>query len=215
VSPSLDQGTRGLRIVVAGGYFAQGGDPVAFAAVRLVAEALGVTRSVELPEVARARAAAFVITASEGAAVHLDRLRERPADFDPAVRDRLIAGTMIPAVWVQKAQRFRRWYRERVLRLFEEVDVILAPSTPCRAPKLGQTSMMLNGAEVPLRPNIGVFTQPVSFIGLPVAAVPVWPDEGLPLGVQVIAAPWREDLALRVARELEQAGLASAPVAAI
>jgi AtzE family amidohydrolase len=215
VIPTLDQGAGGLRIAVAGCYFATGGDPEAFEAVRLAAGALGATRSVELPEPARARAAAFVITAAEGAALHLDRLRTRPDDFDPATRDRLIAGTMIPAAWVQKAQRFRRWYRERVLRLFEEVDVILAPSTPCRAPKLGQTTMMLNGAEVPLRPNIGVFTQPISFIGLPVAAVPVWPDAGMPLGVQVIAAPWREDLTLRVARELERAGTAQAPVAAI
>ena len=68
--------------------------------------------------------------------------------------------------------------------------------------------------EVPLRPNIGVFTQPISFVGLPVAAVPVRLDDGLPLGVQVVAAPWREDVALRVARELERAGIGAAPVAA-
>jgi aspartyl-tRNA(Asn)/glutamyl-tRNA(Gln) amidotransferase subunit A len=166
-----------------------------------------------LPEVARARAAAFIITASEGAALHLGRLRQRAADFDPAVRDRLLAGAMIPAPWVQQSQRFRRWYRDRVAALFEEVDIILVPSTPCRAPRLGQKTFVLDGQEMLVRPNIGIYTQPISFIGLPVAAVPVWPDDGLPLGVQIVAAPWREDLALRVARHLERAGVARAPVA--
>ena len=73
---------------------------------------------------------------------------------------------------------------------------------------------MLDGVTLPLRPNLGVFTQPVSFIGLPVVAVPVRVDDWLPLGVQVIAAPWREDLALRVARALEASGVAQALVAA-
>jgi 1-carboxybiuret hydrolase len=65
-----------------------------------------------------------------------------------------------------------------------------------------------------VRPNIGLFTQPISFIGLPVVSVPVWTaGERLPIGVQVIAPPWREDLALRVARRLERDNVVSAPVA--
>ena len=60
-----------------------------------------------------------------------------------------------------------------MLKLFESVDAILAPATPFTAPRIGQQTMMLDGAEVPLRPNIGIFTQPISFIGLPVVAVPV------------------------------------------
>ena len=211
--PSLNQGAGDLRIAVAGGYFARGGDPDAFRAVDVVARALGAERAIEIPEAARARAAAFVITASEGAALHLDRLRSHAGDFDPDTRDRLLAGTMIPAAWVHRAQRFRRWYRNRVLALFEEVDIILAPATPFRAPLGGQKTLVIDGRTMPLRPNIGVFTQPISFIGLPVAAVPVWLDDGLPLGVQVIAAPWREDLALRVARALEAAGVARSPMA--
>jgi len=213
--PSLESGIGGLRIAVAGGYFARGGDPEAFTAVARVAEALGASREVELPEAHRARAAAYLITAAEGATLHLDRLRTRPRDFDPAVRDRLIAGAMIPAPFVERAQRFRRWYRDAVLTVFDSVDVILAPATPCRAPKGGQTHFVLDGVTLPVRANIGLFTQPISFIGLPVVAVPVRLDAGLPLGVQVIAAPWREDLALRVARQLERDGICTAPVAEI
>ncbi|MGN8093111.1 AtzE family amidohydrolase [Methylobacterium radiotolerans] len=213
VLPGLDAGLDGLRVAVAGGYFARGGDPEAFAAVARAAEALDARRTVELPEAHRARAAAYLITAAEGATLHLDRLRTRPQDFDPAVRDRLIAGAMIPAPHVERAQRFRRWYRARVLALFETVDVILAPATPCRAPRGGQTHFVLDGVTLPVRANIGVFTQPISFIGLPVVAAPIRLDAGLPLGVQVIAAPWREDLALRVAHHLERMGVSASPVA--
>jgi 1-carboxybiuret hydrolase len=208
--PGLARGADGLRIAVAGGYFRKGLTPEAATAVAKVAGALGVRHEIELPEAQRARAAAYVITASEGATLHLDRLRKRADDFDPAVRDRLIAGAMIPAGLVLQAQKFRRWYRQRVLALFDEVDAILAPATPSTAPKIGQQTFMLDGIETLLRPNIGIYTQPISFIGLPVAAVPV-PLSPLPIGVQVIAAPWREDVALRIAFALEQAGVAAAP----
>lgn len=208
--PLLAEGIGGLRVAIAGGYFQQNLLPEAVEAVARIAEALGATQVVELPEAARARAAAFIITTTEGAALHLDRLRTRPNDFDPAVRDRLFSGAMIPAVHVDKAQKFRRWYRARVLELFQSVDVILAPATPCIAPKIGQANFTLDGVELPVRPNIGIHTQPISFIGLPVVAVPV-PLEPMPIGVQIIAAPWREDIALRVAYALEQMGVANAP----
>ena len=117
---------------------------------------------------------------------------------------------MVPAVLVDRAQKFRRWYRAKVLELFKSVDVILAPATPCVAPKLGQATFVLDGVELPVRANIGIHTQPISFIGLPVVAVPV-PLQPMPIGVQIIAAPWREDIALRVAAALEKTGAAAAP----
>ena len=207
---ALERGADGLRIAIAGGYFATGLTAEAQTAMSRVAQALGARRTVELPEAQRARAAAYVITASEGAGLHLDRLRQRAKDFDPAVRDRLIAGAMVPATAVNRAQKFRRWYRERVLALFDEVDAILAPATSCTAPLIGQQTFRLDGVEMPVRPNLGIYTQPISFIGLPVVAVPV-PLAPLPIGVQVIAAPWREDVALRIAYALERAGVAAAP----
>jgi 1-carboxybiuret hydrolase len=208
VVPLLERGAEGLRVAVAGGYFkCRTAETVS--AMDRVAAALGANRDIELPHPERARAAAFVITASESAALHLDRLRTRPQDYDPAVRDRLIAGAMTPASLVVKAQKFRRWYREQVLKLFDEVDAILAPATPCTAPLSGQQMFMLDGVELPVRANLGIYTQPISFIGLPVVAVPV-PLEPLPIGVQIIAAPWREDAALRLAHALEQKGVVAA-----
>ena len=105
-------------------------------------------------------------------------------------------------------------FRAQALEAFRGVDILLAPATPFRAPLLGQKTFMLEGVEVPLRPNIGIFTQPISFIGLPVCAVPVWGcHETMPIGVQLIAAPWREDIVLRVAHHLQMAGVVSAPIA--
>src|SRR5262249_12012957 len=191
--PLIASGADGLRIAVASGYFRKGASAEASAAVERAAVALGVRRQIDIPEAARARAAAYVITATEGAALHLDRLRKRARDFDAAVRDRLIAGAMVPASLVVKAQKFRRWYGGEVLKLFDEVDAIIAPATPVTAPRIGQQTFVLDGVELPVRANLGIFTQPISFVGLPVVAVPV-PLVPLPIAVQIIAAPWREDI---------------------
>ncbi len=209
-TPELSRGLDGLRIKVAGGYFKKGAFPEALTALDCIAKAAGAMSGIEIPEAARARAAAYVITTTEGAALHLDRLRKQARDFDPAVRDRLLAGAMVPASLVVKAQIFRRWYRERVLELFKDCDAILAPATPCTAPRLGQQTFTLDGVEMPVRANLGIYAQPISFIGLPVVTVPV-PLTPLPIGVQIIAAPWREDIALRIAYALEQMGAVSAP----
>ena len=93
--------------------------------------------------------------------------------------------------------------------MFAGVDAILAPATPCTAPAIGQQTFVLDGVELNVRANLGIFTQPISFIGLPVVAVPV-PLKPMPIGVQIIAAPWREDIPLRIAHALEQAGVVAA-----
>jgi AtzE family amidohydrolase len=210
VTPLIAQDISGLRIALAGGHFENNLFPEAVEAVARVAKALAVSSTIEIAEAARARAAAYVITTTEGASLHLDRLRKRPADFDPAVRDRLIAGAMVPAPLVDRAQKFRRWYRQQFLEVFKSVDVLIAPATPCVAPKLGQATFLLDGVELPVRANIGIHTQPISFIGLPVVVVPV-PLEPMPIGVQIIAAPWREDVVLRTAYALEWMGAVAAP----
>ncbi len=209
VLPVLERGAEGLRIAVAGGYF-KCRSAEAVHAVDRMAAALGANRDIDIPEAERGRSAAFIITASESGSLHVERLRARARDFDPAVRDRLIAGAMVPASLVIKAQKFRRWYRQAVLNLFTEVDAILAPATPCPAPLLGQQTFQHGEVVLPVRANLGLYTQPISFIGLPVVAVPV-PLAPLPIGVQIIAAPWREDVALRLAHALERAGVVAAP----
>ncbi len=210
--PELTKGIEGLRIAIADDYFLKGAEPEVLTALETLAKALGATQQTTIPETHRARAAAFIITACEGSNLHLKDLRQRPQDFDFATRDRFLAGALIPATWYLQAQKFRRWYRDRVRELFSQVDIILAPTTPCPAPLIGQTTLILDGQEVLLRPNVGLYTQPLSLIGLPIISVPVQRPGKLPLGIQVIAAPYNEALVLRVAAYLETQGIVSATI---
>jgi 1-carboxybiuret hydrolase len=215
--PLLERGAEGLRIGVLGGWFRTMARPEALAAVDRMAAAFGTSHVVEWPEVERARAAAFLVSNAEGAALHLGDLRTRAADFEPLSRDRFLAGALLPAAWIVQAQRMRHWFARQVARSFETVDVLLAPATPCTAPAIGTEWLEINGQRLPARPSMGLLTQPVSCIGLPVVTVPRWHTDPaaphLPIGVQVIAAPWREDLCLRVAHALECLAVTSAPVA--
>jgi AtzE family amidohydrolase len=214
VSPVLGSGIAGLRIARLGGHFARGGMDCAQEATGRVASALGASAMVEIADAAAGRAAAFLITASEGANQHLADLRSRADDFEPLTRDRLLAGALLPAQWVIHAQRVRSHYRAQVLKLFEDWDILLAPATPAPAMPIGQAMLEADGQSVPLRASFGVYTQPISAIGLPVIAAPLANAHGkLPIGVQLIGAPWAEDKLFRAAAELERLGVCSAPIA--
>jgi AtzE family amidohydrolase len=199
VSNVLDLGIEGLRIAVADGYFASQGHAEVFEAVENAAQGLGASKRVQLPEAGLARASAMIITAAEGAETHLSDLSSRASEFDPNTRALFLSGTALPAAWYVKAQRFRRWYAQELSRLFRDVDVILAPVTPYSAFPIGQRMMEVADSSVFAAAHLGIYTQPLSFAGLPVLAAPVAGTKPLPLGVQIIAAPWREDLVLRVA----------------
>jgi len=192
----------GLRMARAVGYFEDNAEPAVVERVKDACRSLGVKKTVEIPEAARGRAAAFVITAAEGGQLHLPNLRKRPQDFEPLIVERLMAGALMPAAWYLQAQRVRRWYYRQVMELFKAVDVILAPATPRPAQRIGQDRFTVRGREMLARPNAGLLTQPISCIGLPVICAPVGRVDGLPVGMQIIAAPWREDHCFRVARAL-------------
>lgn len=207
---------RGLRIARLGGWFEEMASPEAVAAVDAAATAIGPYATVgraDWPDADVARGAAFVVTAAEGGALHLDDLRRHYDAMEPHSRARFLAGALAPAAWVHRAHRVRRACVERVEALFAAHDVLLAPAVPVVAPTIGEDWIEVRGRRLPSRPSMGVLTQPVSCVGLPVVAAPIRRD-GLPIAIQVIAAPWREDHALRVAAALEQIGVAAAPVAA-
>lgn len=212
VHPGIGRFDRASRIAVLDGWFHEMAGAEARAAVAHVADALGARDRVTLPDAQRARAAAFLITCTAGANLHHRSLRGRAQDFDPATRDRLLAGALFPAGPVLEAQRFRHIFRAALADAFRRHDLLIAPATPIPAPLLGQTTAEIGGRELPARPNIGVLTQPLSFVGLPIVAVPV--NLGaLPIGVQIVAPPWREDRALRAAAHLEAIGAVGCGIA--
>lgn len=212
---TLEQGQEGLRCGVLGGYFHLWCNEEARAAVATAARGLNASDEVMLADADIARSSAFLITASEGGNHYLPALRAAPEQFEPLSRERLLAGAMIPAAWYVQAQRFRRHFQQQVLPLFEQFDVLIAPATPCSATVIGQETMHINGVDLPTRANMGMLTQPISFLGLPVTTVPLQTASGLPIGLQLIAAPFKEESCLRAARALEQQGLVTAQAATV
>jgi AtzE family amidohydrolase len=214
VTHLLGAGAGGLRIGRLTGYFDSPLGEAARTAVARIAEALA-ANPVPAPAITAAgRSAAFIITAAEGAQQHLDHLRHRRAELEPLSRDRLLAGSLVPAQWYLHAQKVRALWRAAMAALFRDWDVLIAPATAVPAQPIGQEMLEVDGQTLPLRPSFGLFTQPITCIGLPVLAVPVQKAEGaLPIGVQLIAAPWREDVLFRAAAALEAAGICAAPVA--
>ncbi|GAB0113987.1 AtzE family amidohydrolase [Acidisoma sp. C75] len=214
VSGALGAGLAGLRCGRLAGYFDRPLGAAARAAVSAVSALLG-AEAVAAPEITAAgRSAAYIITAVEGAAQHHAHLRGRRAEMEPLSRDRLLAGALVPAEWYLHAQKVRALWRDAMAELFRRYDVLVAPATAVPAQPLGQEMLTVDGETMPLRPSFGLFTQPITCIGLPVLTVPVQRAEGaLPIGVQLIAAPWAEETLFRVAAALEAEGLAAAPVA--
>lgn len=208
----LSRAIPGARIAILGGYFQAWADPAARAAVQAAAAGLGATDVVELQGAERARAAAFIITAAEGGALHRPRLQSHYDEYEPLNRDRLVAGSLIPASWVVQAHRIRQQFRLETARLFEQYDLVLAAATPVVAPRRSEVLIEINGRQVPARAALGILTQPISFAGLPTCVAPLWPNnndgETLPIGVQLIAAPWREADCLAAASHLESRGIA-------
>lgn len=198
-----------LKVARLGGWFAENMSPDMSTALDALAQTLKTTDHVTIPEVARARAAAFIISASEGASLHLHHLRHHADDFDPAVRDRLLAGALIPATTIAKAHRFRSWFRRAMHEAFAQTDILLAPAVVGEAPRFNQPLIPVGGEMVSARANLGLYTQPLTLAGFPVLTLPM-PGPGLPLGAQLIAKPGREDQLIALGEALERSGAAKA-----
>lgn len=195
-----------LRVGVLDGWFRQGATPEALKAVDMVASSFADVKRVTLEGAEMARSAAFCMTAIEGGSLHAERLKQRAMDFDPAVRDRLMAGLLMPAYVMEQVRRVRRLFNDEMTQAFGSFDFLIAPATPCSAPKVGEATVIIDDKPVPVRANLGIYTQPVSFVGLPVVCAPV-DLQGMPIGVQLIGPHWSESLLLRVAKSLEARGV--------
>jgi aspartyl-tRNA(Asn)/glutamyl-tRNA(Gln) amidotransferase subunit A len=208
---SDDQAT--FRVALLGGRFRENVDPGHLTAMAAIAPEAPV---IELPDIARARSAAFIITAYEGGRLHRDALARDAMAFDPQVRDRLIAGALLPDALYREAQAFRAAFKQRVADLIAPYDILLAPATPCVAPAIADPRITVDGALSPARADLGIHSQPISFLGLPSLAVPIRRPGRLPLGLQVIGQAGSERALFRFAAMLEDRGSigVSAPVEA-
>jgi len=192
-----------LRVARLGGRFRENAEPDQLAAIDAIAPDAPL---IELPEIARARSAAFLITACEGGALHRQALASDPMAFDPQVRDRLMAGALLPDAIYAEAQAFRAEYCARIEALLVDVEVLLAPATPTVAPLIANPRITIDGALSLARADLGIHTQPISFTGLPSLAVPLYRPGKLPIGLQLIGRRGREVDLFAFAARLEAQG---------
>lgn len=193
----------GLRVAVAAGTLFDGLEPALARNAGAVAEVLGrlgaTITKVELSDAVGATEDCTVLILAEALAVHRERLDADPGRFGDDVRRRLERGRSVSGVELAQAfDRMRRWRACMLVRL-ERVDVILTPTTPTTAPTIAGAEMISTTA------RLTRFTYPWSLAWLPAVSVPSgFDDAGLPTGVQLAAAPWRDGLLLRVGQALQR-----------
>jgi len=160
---------------------------------------------IELPDMESLRAAAATCLLVE-AAVSVRPYLDRRTDLGADVLALLDQGKAIAAMDYIEAQRTRRRIGLQFARLFERVDCIFTPTTPITAPKIGQTAVEICGATEEVRTAATRFTRVMNALGLPAISIPCgFSRDGLPIGLQIIAAARQEDPLLRTAAAMEDA----------
>lgn len=205
----LRNGVRGLRF----GVLTRSRTPVdsevsdALAQAHRVLENLGGrVEEVDFPSLQYAAAASTVILSSEAAAFHRRWLDERPQDYGNDVLIRLASARLLPATLMVTAQRVRALVRRELLALFQRVDMLLWPAVPVTAPHISEQGETHGDAHRRIRASITRFTPLFNLTGLPALSIPCgFTTEGLPIGLQVAAAPFQEAALLRAAHAYERA----------
>jgi aspartyl-tRNA(Asn)/glutamyl-tRNA(Gln) amidotransferase subunit A len=204
----LDRGVHGLTVALDPEWCLTGAHPDVLAGLEATLETLSHAGAnvveVSLPRLAAANRAALDILNAEASGYHEERLKTRLADYRPDVGSRLQLGFDVRGIEYGHAIRLRSFLVRDFKRLFEGVDLFIAPAAGVPAPPIGTSKVEINGVEVSAREAIARFTRPFNFTGLPVLALPSGLSaDGLPVGVQIAAACWNEALLLRVGRCLE------------
>ena len=200
----LEDGVKGVRIIVPAAYFFDDADPEVEHAVREAARTLvalgAVVSERALPRTAELRETQRAILSVDAATFHRERIAEHATDFGPDVLQRLRAGQQISGMETAQARRAAAEIRHEWTQMLGEESLILTPTTPSAAPEREGQDAIATVARLTTN------TSPFNFTGLPALSVPCgFTREGLPIGLQLAAAPWREALLLRAGRAYEAA----------
>jgi aspartyl-tRNA(Asn)/glutamyl-tRNA(Gln) amidotransferase subunit A len=159
--------------------------------------------TVRLDLLEHAAAVHHIIQHAEAAAVHERWFDEQRDNYSAQVRLRLEAGRLVPATAYLKAQRARRLLIEEAAATMKGLDVLLAPATPCVAPRQDVSEVTIRGTRHDLRPALLSCVLGPTELACPIVSVPVGSHDGLPYGMQVIGRPRSEALLLHVAGACE------------
>lgn len=200
----LNDGVKGWRIALATGRFFDKTEREVKEAVQesgRLFESLGAeVVEAELPQVHQAAKNNGLMTTSDAAAFHANRLREKPEDFGDDIRQRLLAGAAYSSTEYILARRAQTTLRRQFESFFDEYDLLLTPTTPIAAPPIVgpdavEQALMLTR-----------YTAPFNFTGLPALSLPCgYTSDRLPIGLQIVASPWAEARLLRAGNAYESA----------
>jgi len=193
-----------LRIGVPRKFFYEDLDPEVATAVE---EALGVLRALgnDLFEIEIDVPTDRTLQAAESYAYHREFVLRSPHLYQAETLRRIRTGEAISAAQVEQAGRELKQTRSEIRKVFENVDVLVTPTTPIPAPAIADLKRnpdALRPCELVLLRN----TRPANVWGLPAISIPCgFTRAGLPIGLQIIGPHWREERVLQLAYAYEQA----------
>lgn len=134
-----------------------------------------------------------IVSNVEAAAFHQEWFQDRADEYGPKIRANIEMGMLVSGVEYLPTQRLRRQFRQDMIEMAKQVDVVLTPATPEPAPRDLTTT------------GDAVFQSPWTSSGLPTIVIPSGLSQsGLPLGVQLAGLPFEEGKLLAAARWCEE-----------
>jgi aspartyl-tRNA(Asn)/glutamyl-tRNA(Gln) amidotransferase subunit A len=160
---------------------------------------------VKIPSLQYSEFAEYMTFMAESALIHRNNLMERPEDFGEDVRKSLLMANIPSANDYLQAQQIRRRLSKEFSMMFEQVDVLIAPTLPVIASVIGEESVLINGQECSLTDTLIRLTSPANLVGIPSISIPAGFSKGLPVGMQIMGPAFSEELILNFAYAFEQA----------
>ena len=199
----ISHGLRDLRIGMVRTLFEEGVDPRVSKAVSSAVsdlKTLGAqVTDVEIPHFESFGVIQQSMQFPQATSVHLENLRTRLGDYGADVRARLLVGLFVPSTTYVTGQRARRIATTVIERVFQDVDLLVAPTMPVVAPPIGQEWVELDGKKMPYRLSLIRFNSCWSLVGLPVVSVPCGQVDNLPVGLALVGRKFDEATVLRAA----------------
>lgn len=207
----LGRGVEGARVGVPSDFYFENVDEGVGARVMEAAEvfvSLGAElREVEIPNLGESLHAQRLILAAEAFAVHEERLKTDPERFDDQSLERLLAGESLRASRYARARQRGLESRREFVDALRDCEVILTPSVPIPATRIGERETTIEGHEEAVYSALTRLTGPTNLNGLPSLSVPCGTTDGLPVGLQLIGRPFCEATLYRFGLAYEEAAL--------
>lgn len=206
---AIEKSLKGLRLGICRPYFFEGVDSEIRAAVEKAVQVLQAAgmelREVTIPHLSEALQVSTHLQRAEATAYHQDHLTTRPGEYGEEVRKKLESGWSISAVDYLNAQWSRQVLKQEFSAVFEEVDCLIAPTLPGLPPRLGEEFVSIDGEQEEIGQAYVRLNAPQNLTGFPALALPCgFSRHGLPIGMQLVADAFREEILFTVGAEYER-----------